>query len=274
MPSIARYLSFAAVIAAVAVGVRDVACAQGQLDATYTISMARIPVGKAAWTVVTTADQYGTTATGSASGILSALVSGEGSLAATGSIKDGRLVPASFTSLLVREDETASVRMLLEGGNVTELVAEKLPSDLDRVPVMPAHRQGILDPLTALLIPVPGSGEVVVAQVCQRTLPIFDGRRRYDFGLAFKRMDKVKADKGYQGAVVVCSIAFQPIAGHRAGSLLVKYLSQGREIEIWLAPIAGTRVLAPFRLAVENLIGNIVVQASRFETTAVTQRLQ
>jgi hypothetical protein len=149
-----------------------------------------------------------------------------------------------------------------------ELVAEAAADAKERVPVTEAHRLGVLDPLSALLIPVGGTGGVLTAEACQRSLPVFDGRRRYDLKLAFKRTDKVKADKGYQGAAVVCSLVFQPIAGHRPGSALVKYLSQGRDMELWLAPIAGTRILAPFRLSITNLVGNIVINAGKFETVA------
>src|SRR5258705_10193716 len=80
---------------------------------------------------------------------------------------------------------------------------------------------------------------------CERVLVLFDGRRRYDLKLAFKRMEGVKADKGYAGPVVVCSLAFQPLGGYRASSSLMKFLSEGREMELALAPIAGTRLLAP-----------------------------
>jgi hypothetical protein len=59
-------------------------------------------------------------------------------------------------------------------------------------------------------------------------------------------------------------MTLRAIAGHRTGSLLVKYLAEGREIELWLAPIPGTRVLAPFRLSVASLVGNMVVQADAF----------
>ena len=69
--------------------------------------------------------------------------------------------------------------------------------------------------------------------------------QRYDLKLAFKRMDKVTAEKGYAGPVAVCSVSYEPIAGH-ASIPLVKYLSEGREMEMALAPIAGTRLLAPF----------------------------
>jgi len=100
---------------------------------------------------------------------------------------------------------------------------------------------------------------------CERVLVLFDGRRRYDLKLAFKRMEGVKADKGYAGPVVVCSLAFQPLGGYRASSSLMKFLSEGREMELALAPIAGTRLLAPFRVTVTHMLGNLVVQANRFE---------
>jgi hypothetical protein len=61
-------------------------------------------------------------------------------------------------------------------------------------------------------------------------------------------------------------VTFQPIAGHWRSSPMVKYLGDGREIEIAFAPIAGARLLAPFRLSVANMLGNLVVQANRFES--------
>jgi hypothetical protein len=77
-----------------------------------------------------------------------------------------------------------------------------------------------------------------------------------------------RAEKGYAGPVVVCAITFAPIAGYRTSSTLAKYLADGRDIEIALAPIAGTRLLAPFRVSVANMLGNLVVQANRFESLA------
>lgn len=89
-------------------------------------------------------------------------------------------------------------------------------------------------------------------------------------GFAFKRMDKVTAEKGYAGPVVVCSVSYEPIAGHRPYPL-IKYLSEGREIEMALAPVAGTRLLAPFRMLVESVLANLVIEANQFEVTAQPQ---
>jgi hypothetical protein len=79
-------------------------------------------------------------------------------------------------------------------------------------------------------------------------------------------MDKVTAQKGYAGPVVVCSVSYEPIAGHRASMPLVKYLSENRDMEMALAPIAGTRLLAPFKLSVVSMLANLTIEASRFET--------
>jgi hypothetical protein len=138
------------------------------------------------------------------------------------------------------------------------------------VPVTQTNRQGIVDPLTAMLF-FAAAGEGLARDVCRHTLPVFDGQQRYDLKLAFKRMDKVTAEKGYAGPVVVCSVSYEPLAGHRPSTPLIKYLSEGREMEMALAPVAGTRLLAPFRMLVESALANLVIEANQFEVTAQPQ---
>jgi Protein of unknown function (DUF3108) len=242
--------------------------AQGTLDASYTISFARIPVGEINATVVFGDSEYAISARARAGGVMKVLsVDGEGSFTTRGTIKDGHPVPINFTSKIVSNAETSDVAMVLDEGSVRELAATPPPSQ-DRVPVTAANRRGIVDPLTALLFSAAASGETLSKDACRRTLPIFDGHQRYDLKLAFKRMDKVTAEKGYAGPVAVCSISYEPIAGHRASTPLVKYLSEGREMEMAFAPITGTRLLAPFRLSVVSMLANVMIDANRFETTA------
>jgi hypothetical protein len=245
------------------------AYAQATLNVSYTISVARVPVGRVTWTAEIGEDSFSTTGHGEAAGVAVIAVKGKGSLAARGTVKDGRLDATSFTSDVTRGEEKSDVRMVLDHGTVVEIKAESPAPGEDRVPLTAAHRQNIVDPLTAWLIPA-GTGEGLSREACNRTLPIFDGQRRFDLRLAYKRMDTAKAVKGYEGAVVVCSVAFQPIAGHRASSTLVKFLSQGRDIELWLAPVSGTLLLAPLRVSVASMLGNLVVQANEFQTRTHT----
>jgi hypothetical protein len=165
----------------------------------------------------------------------------------------------------VSDKKTDEVRMVLRGGVVKEVLAEPpLEPSPDRVPVTDAHRKGVVDPMSAALIPVAGKGDLLTPEACNRKLPIFDGRQRADIDLVYKRMDQVRADKGYQGPVVVCTVLYNPIAGHRPERPAIKYLIAQRDMEMWLAPIAGTRVLVPFRFSVPTPFGLGVLQANYF----------
>jgi hypothetical protein len=260
-------LATGSALAFMTVAVGDYAHAESKLDASYTISFARIRVGNIAANAVFGDSEYAISARGSAGGLMKVLVDGEGSFTTRGLIKDGHPVPTNFTSKIVSPAENSDVRMVFDEGNVKELAATP-PLSSDRVPITEANRQGIVDPLTAMLFSTVAAGEGLSQEVCQHTLPIFDGHRRYDLKLAFKRIDKVTAQKGYAGPVVVCSVGFEPIAGHLASAPLVKYLSEGREMEIALAPVDGTRLLAPFRVSVVSMLANLVIEADRFEATA------
>jgi len=263
-PRVAQVIGSAFALLTAALGNR--AHAEGKLDASYTISFARIRVGDISATGVFGESEYVISARGRAGGIMKVLVDGEASFSTRGTVKDGYPVPTTFTSKIVSDAETSDVTMVLDEGSVKELAAAA-PTKSDRVPVTQANRQGIVDPLTAMLFSAAAAGEGLHRDVCRHTLPIFDGQQRYDLKLAFKRMDKVTAEKGYAGPVVVCSVSYEPIAGHRAYPL-VKYLSEGREMEMALAPVAGTRLLAPFRMLVVSALANLVIEANQFEVTA------
>ena len=102
---------------------------------------------------------------------------------------------------------------------------------------------------------------------------IFDGRMRYDLKLDFKRMETVKAEKGYHGPVVVCAIYFTPVAGYIPDRPVIKYLAAQRNIEIAFAPIAGTRILVPFRMTIPTPLGTAVLEATQFITQATPPRV-
>ena len=241
--------------------------AQGKLEARYTASVAGIVVGRGSWSIEIGQNQYTAAAGGRVVGLLKILSNGEGTAAAHGAIEGGRLLPATYSSRVTMDDKVDEIRLALTAGVITEAVAEPpTPPSADRVPISDAHRRGVLDPMTAELMLVGGSGDPVSPEACRRTLPIFDGRQRFDLTLTFKRFDHVKAEKGYQGPVVVCMVSYQPVAGHRPGRAAIKYLMATRDMEMWLAPIAGTRVLVPFRASVPTLIGQAVLEATHFVT--------
>lgn len=255
----------AAVTLMLAGSVGENAAAQGRLEARYSASVGGIPIGKGAWIIEIGDGVYTTAASGQVAGVLRAVTRGEGSAAVRGTLNAGHPVPSSYAAHVTADEKTDEVRMMLSAGTVKELVAEPpfAPSP-DRIPLTDAHRRGIIDPMSAGLIPVGGTGDVLAPEACQRTLPIFDGRQRFDLTLAYKRMEKVSADKGYQGPAVVCSVTYQPLAGHRPSRYAIKYLMEQRDMEIWLAPIVGTRIVVPIRIVVPTLLGSAVLEATQF----------
>lgn len=239
--------------------------AQSKLEARYSVSLAGIPLGAGTWVVDITGDQYTAVANGRTTGLIKLIADGQGSAGSRGTFQGASVASSGYMANTVSEKKTDEVRMVLRGGAVKEVTAEP-PLELspDRVPVTDAHRKGVTDPMSAALIPVAGKGELLAPEACKRKLAIFDGRQRADIDLVYKRMDQVKADKGYQGPVVVCTVLYNPIAGHRPQRDAIKYLVAQRDMEMWLAPIAGTRVLVPFRFSVPTPFGLGLLQANYF----------
>jgi uncharacterized protein DUF3108 len=261
----AIFLGVTALAVTMADAHRGQGLAQGKLDARYTVTLSGLPIGQGAWIIDIGDDYFTASASGATAGLLRVFASGQGQSAARGSIASGQLVPSTYASRIVTDDKSDEVRMVISAGAVKELAANPpTVASPDRVPVTDAHRRGVSDPMTASLIRVPGSGDTLVPQACQRTLSIFDGRMRYDLQLAFKRLERVRADRGYQGVAVVCAVRFAPIAGHVPERTAIKYLVQLRDMELWLAPIAGTRVMVPYRVSVPTPIGLGVMQATQF----------
>ena len=205
---------------------------------------------------------------GRAGGVMQILMDGEGSFKTRGTMAEGQPTPTNFNSKIVSQAETAAATMILDEGSVTDYAVVPVPG-AGRVPMTKANREGVIDPLTAMLFPTTAGGDGLSSEMCRRVLPIFDGHQRYDLKLAFKRMDKVAAENVYAGPVIVCSLHYEPIAGHNPSNSLVKYLSEGREMEVALAPIRGTRLLAPFRLSIVSILGNVLIEANEFEATDV-----
>ncbi len=255
-----------------AAGCSGSAFAQGRVDAQYEVTLAGIPIGKGSWVVDIGDDQYSAAASGKTAGLISVMSNGEGNGGAQGRVVKGQLVPQAYSVTMTTNKKTEVLRIALAGGNVKEFTIEPEPSiNPDRIPVTEVHKRGVTDPMTGSLLRVPGTGDPVSPEACSQGQSVFDGRMRYDLKLEYRRIENIKVDKGYQGPVVVCAINFVPIAGYVPDRAAIKYLKAQRNMEVWFAPILGTRVLMPFKLVIPTPIGTGVMQATRFTNSMPTQ---
>ncbi len=250
------------------------ALAQGRLDANYEASLSGIPVGKGSWTIEIGDDVFSASAQGGSAGLLKAFSGGSGSGASQGRIVNGALVANSYVATTTTSKKSETIRLILANGGVKDFSIDPVPPvDADRIVVTEAHRKNVLDPMTGSMIRVPGTGEVLSPEACRTGTGVFDGRLRYDLKLDFKRMENVKAEHGYHGPAVVCAIYFTPVAGYIPDRPVIKWLAGQRSMEVAFVPVAGTRILVPFRMTIPTPFGPAMLEATSFITTAAPPRV-
>ncbi len=260
--------------ALVVAGAPSEGLAQGRLEARYEATLSGVPVGKGAWNVEISDDSFSAAASGGTSGLLNSFTGGSGTGASQGRVVAGALVATNYQASTTTSKKKESIRMVLTSGIIKEFAIDpEPPVDPDRLPVTDAHRRGVYDPMTGSMIKVPGTADVLSPDSCRTGAGVFDGRMRYDLKLDFKRMETVKAEKGYHGPVVVCAVYFTPIAGYIPDRPVIKYLAAQRNIEIAFAPVAGTRILVPFWMKIPTPLGPAMLEATQFITTATPPRV-
>ena len=197
-----------------------------------------------------------------------AVSSGKGRAAARGALNASKMVPQLYALNAEADGKAEVARLAMVAGAVKEMEVEPpLKAAPDRVPLTDAVLQNIMDPMSGAFVYLPGTAEMLSRAACERSVPVFDGRQRYDVTLSFQRIEPVKAE-GYAGPAVVCAVRYVPVAGHRPTRYTVKYMMENKDIYVWLVPLAGTRLLAPFKVSVATMIGTAVFEAATFSTQA------
>jgi hypothetical protein len=240
-----------------------------EFSADYGISLLGLPLGSANVKGVVDTGGYKIDMTSRLGGLAGAFTGGKGGGSASGGFSNGRIVPSAFAVTAASSSEQRTVRISLPGGNVAATSIEPpLDDKADRVPVLDGHKRGIVDPLSALLMPVP-AGAADQSAACNRTIPIFDGAARYDIRMSYSAARQIRTS-GYTGTAVICSVRYVPISGHRSQRKATKFMAENRDISVWLVPVGSTAMMVPYRVSVRTMIGTAVIEASRFESDGGT----
>ncbi|SDA16456.1 Protein of unknown function [Methylobacterium sp. UNC378MF] len=239
------------------------AAAAATVAVDYGINLAGLPIGTARLAGSFDRDRYLMDVSAVLTGLVGAITGGKGSARASGSFTAAPQ-PGAFAIATQTASSGIAVRMALAHGNVVQAeVTPPLVDMQDRVPVTPANKRGIIDPVSALLMPTRGRGEPLDPENCNRTLPVFDGATRFNVVLSYAETRPVQKP-GYAGPVLVCTARYQAVAGHRPDRPGVKFMEENREMSVWLAPVEGTRVLIPLRISVLTTIGTNIIEATRW----------
>jgi Protein of unknown function (DUF3108) len=135
----------------------------------------------------------------------------------------------------------------------------------DAVPIKPADLKSVFDPMSSILAMTHGTG----GDPCSRTIPIFDGKARFNLVLSPKGEQRLKEDKpsGQPTQLKVCKVKYVPVSGHRPKDFVKPWVDYSG-IEIALRPIPAANAFVPYRISIPTSIGAAVMSAESINITA------
>lgn len=230
---------------------RAAEAAQTPARLAYALTLAGIPIARADVDYDDRGGKYALGVDWHTTGLVGVFAAASGSVAADGRLVAGRPHPRNYRLSERKGDTPFEVSMGLSGGRVGRLEVEPpAKTGEDIVPVTPAHRVGVVDPLSAGLIPASTAPDAV----CNRVLPIFDGWSRWNLHLSLKTIE-TEAPAGTIGPVAVCAVRWEPVAGHRSGHRSVRYMAANRDVEVRLARLPDHGVWLPVETSVGTMLG-------------------
>ena len=234
------------------------------LKASYSVVFLGLSIGAADYTASFDGAGYRAEVATKLSGLAALMSSSKGSATATGAVSAGRIVSATYATTSANAELTRTVRMLFGGGNAKAVdISPPIDDKPGRVPLTDASKVGVIDPLSATIMPEAAGQPLVGPGVCNRSLPIFDGFARFNVNLAYVGTRQVSVS-GYKGPVTVCSVRYVPIAGHRPDKTNTKFMINNKQIDVWLAPVERAHVVVPYRISVlTQLKGTVVIEAQK-----------
>ena len=230
----------------------------------YSIKLIGLTLGVASVAAALEPAGYRVEATAKLTGIGAVVSNSKGAATASGQFVQGRIAPGAYATTSANSKMTRTVRIALNSGDVVKSeIVPAFEEGAGRVPMGPNHLRGVVDPLSALVMPLRGAEPAVGPAACNRTIPVYDGWTRFDVSLRFVGVRNVHA-QGYAGPVSVCAARYTPLAGHRPDRPATRFMIDNKDIEIWLAPVGDSRVVMPFRISVATQIGTTVIEATEF----------
>ena len=169
--------------------------------------------------------------------------------------------PASFTFDYKSSLRNGSTKLGFANGAVTDI--SHLPPEMprpDTVPLREQHLKGVVDPLSAIMMLARGSS----ANPCDRRIPIFDGKERFDLVMSYKGEVKVNEQQpsGQPAIAHVCRVKYRPIAGHKADAES-SHLATTDGIEVSLRPIPSATGLVPYQITRPTRLGYATIVSTR-----------
>lgn len=176
--------------------------------------------------------------------------------------------PALYDAVTKRKGETKS-RRLLFGGDGEYSVERGSSGKKKRNNLPPVLPRDTVDPLTAVL---EVTHTLVEDGACARTIPVFDGKRRYD--LLLKHVGPATVEPShlsiFKGPAVRCRFTIERISGFKKKRRHYSYWEESGEspVTVWVAPLAAGAPSMPVRFEGDLKLGALIIHLVRAEVNS------
>ena len=197
----------------------------------------------------------------------------KGSTSSSGLITAKGLLPANYNFAYETSDKREQIQLRFADNAVQEVLRNPpMAAVAGRVPITMEHLRDVVDPLSAGVLLSRMSEKMSGPEACERRLPIFDGKTRYDLVFNHKATRQLNNNGGYSGPVYVCKVKFVLIAGHKPDRK-EDFTSNSDNIEVWLVPVPKAHLVVPYHVSIPTPVGSATITSERFEieTPATTQ---
>lgn len=258
-----------ACLGVLSLGPVDADAAETRFTISYGVYLNGLPVGRSELNGAFQDQSYDLSGSTRLTGLAGALMQFRAVGRARGAIAGSGPLPRTYSGQAETSDKQQSVQMSFGGNRVTaSRIQPARRSDHTYVAVQDRHLHGVIDPISAMILPAQGALD---ASVCNRTLPLFNGRERFDIRLSYKatRDVQVREMQRITDTAIVCRVSYQPISGHREGRREIQYYTSTKDIEVWIIEAPGLDVYLPYRISLPTPVGTGVLQMNNLQMSGV-----
>ena len=236
--------------------------------ATYRVELAGFSLGKFQLSASFRGASYELKAKGAFSLLAGALYRASGSTTSTGRQTKTGPKPSQFELDYKSGKKSEQRRITFQGRDVRDVSLVPRKRETGRVPVSEQQLRDVLDPLTAAFLYARSSSAPGDLDVCHQTLPIFEGKQRFDIILTPKRAERLDGESlgAVSGPAAVCRAKFIPLGGYRTDHPGIKFMTETDKIEVWLVSLPETSLYLPYQILVPTSFGLGSVTLIRIKT--------
>jgi hypothetical protein len=187
-------------------------------------------------------------------GLIDALIKFRSSSFSRGRVTNNIVSPLQHEAHNMWRGDPRSVVMKYNDKGPDMVEVAPLPEDDDRLPVKEEMKLATVDALSAAL--VTSLSAMSEANRCNMSVPIFDGRRRYNIHIKGEEEQAVEGPI-YSGDAYRCELKIERIAGHSRSPWMPQRDDESGGV--WFARLAPTWTPIPVRFEADIGMGSLVI---------------